>query len=352
MTTALDPWVDVVGQPQAVECLRSTVANPVHSYLFVGPPGSGRRSAARAFAAELFAASAADPEDAERQARLALEGKHADLVEVEPEGERLRMEDEIPRVITEASRSPVEAAHKVIVLGEYHRMDTQVGALLKTIEEPPPRTIFVIVADEVPPELVTTASRALRVDFGPVPTAAIVERLETEGVDRAHAVDAAEAAGGDLARARLLATDPDLVERRAAWRSVPDRLNGTGAAVVATVADLRRRIDAAQSPLDQRQAKEAAELEAEVERYGLRKSVLKDQERHHRRAARRFRAQELRFGLAVLAGRYRDELATSPDPAPLVEALGAIHQTADDLVRNPTEDLALLGLVLKLPRLR
>ncbi len=342
----IDLWADVVGQPRAEADLRAAVASPVHAYLFLGPPGSGRRAAARAFAAELFASDA--PADAERQARLALDGKHPDLVVFEPEGARLRMEDEIPAVIKEASRAPVEAARKVVVLGEFHRMENYAAALLKTIEEPPASTIFVILADELPPELVTIASRAVRIAFGPVPTDAVVERLVSEGIEPERAAEAAAAAAGDLARARLLATDDELAARRQAWWAVPEQLDGTGATVVRLVDDLRGRIDAAQGPVDQRHRHERIELETDVERYGLRKSVLTEQERHHKREARRLRMQELRFGLATLAGRYRAELATAPDPAPLVASLAAIQATADDLIRNPTEDLALLGLLLRL----
>jgi DNA polymerase-3 subunit delta' len=351
VTTTVDVWGDVVGQPEAVADLRAAAERPVHSYLFVGPPGSGRRAAARAFAADLFS-RATTGEEAERQARLALEEHHPDLLVFEPEGARLRMEGEIPEVIREASRSPIEAPYKVVVLCEFHRMEMWAAALLKSIEEPPPTTIFVVLADEIVPDIVTTASRAVRIAFGPVPTDAIAERLRAEGVAPERADEAASAAAGDLARARLLATDDELAARRQAWWSVPDRLDGTGAAVVQIAQDLRGRIDAAQGPLDERQRHEVAELEIEIERYGLRRGALTAQDKQHKREARRLRTQELRFGLATLAGRYRDELATAADPAPLVGAIAAVQATAETLERNPTEELALISLLLKLPPIR
>ena len=64
------------------------------------------------------------------------------------------------------------------------------------------------------------------------------------------------------------------------------------------------------------------------------------------------RRQELRFGLATLAGRYRDVLATHPDPTSVIAGLDAIQVAADDLIRNPGEELLLLGLLLQLPPLR
>jgi DNA polymerase-3 subunit delta' len=190
------------------------------------------------------------------------------------------------------------------------------------------------VADEIPPELVTAASRCVRIDFGPVPDAAVTERLVAEGVTPDRAQEAAEVAGGDLGRARLLATDPDLAARRAAWRAVPDRLDGTGARVIDLVEDLRGRIDAAQAPLDAQQAEEQAALEEQIDRYGLRKGLVAELVARHRRQVRTLRRQEILFGLAT------------------VDGLAAIQTAAEDLVRNPTEELFLLGLFLKLPRLR
>jgi DNA polymerase-3 subunit delta' len=352
----VDLWADVVGQPRAVDDLKAAVPAPSHAYLFVGPAGSGRMAAARAFAAALFSGDA-EGEDAERHARLALEGKHPDLIVFEPEGARLsvdmkRADNDLVPILQEVNRAPVEADHKLVVLGQFHTMEQFAGAFLKTIEEPPPRTIIAIVADEIPPDLVTVASRCVRIEFGPVPPDALVERLRAEGVSADTAQEAAEAAGGDLTRARLLATDPELADRRDAWRRVPDRLDGTGSGVVGLVADLRSRIDAAQAPLDAQHAVEREDLDEQIERYGLRKGLAGDLVTRQKRQVRTLRRQEIRFGLATLAGRYRDALADSPDPAPIVAGLAGIQAAAEDLVRNPGEELLLLGLFLALPRLR
>ena len=175
--------------------------------------------------------------------------------------------------------------------------------------------------------------------------------LVADGVDPDTAEEAADAAAGDLDRARLLATDPALAARREAWRTVPDRLDQTGARVVDLVEDLRRRIDAAQAPLDDQQAGEVTALQADIERYGLRKGLLTEQATRHKRQVRTLRRQELRFGLATLAGRYRDALVDHPEPAALADGLDAIQEAAEDLVRFPGEELLLLGLFLRLPPL-
>src|SRR5205807_6596035 len=110
--------------------------------------------------------------------------------------------------------------------------------LLKVIEEPPESTVFVVLADQIPPELETISSRCVRIDFRAIGREQLVDTLVTEGVDRPRAEEAADAAGGRLDRARLLASDPDLAARRQAWHDVPHRLDGTGAAVAAVAAEL------------------------------------------------------------------------------------------------------------------
>jgi DNA polymerase-3 subunit delta' len=344
-----ETWSEVVGQPEAVALLRAAAASPVHAYLFVGPSGAGKREAARAFAAELLSRGAASDEG-ERHARLAAAETHPDLIVVEPDGARVTI-GQAREVIQASVRSPVEGPLQVIVLCEFHRIEHIGAALLKTIEEPPPTTVFVILADEVVPELVTIASRALRVDFGPVPPEVIVERLVAEGSTTDEAVVAADAAAGDLRRARLLAGDPSLAARRQAWVTLPERLDGSGAAVMIETAALREHIDRAQGPLDERQAAEVADLEERVERYGSRGQGVSALRERHRREIRRLRTQELRFGLTTVAARYRAELLAGRATAELLDALRAVQDASEAVDRNGTEELVLEALLLRLPAL-
>src|SRR5262249_25505955 len=196
----------VVGQDRVVDQLRRSVAAPVHAYLLVGPPGSGKRQVALAFAAALLS-DGLEGADAERAVELALAQRHPDLVVVEREGAFIRVE-QADAIIAEASRSAVEGRRKVLVLDEFHLVRDVGPKLLKTIEEPPEGVVFVVLAEEIPTELVTIASRCLRLDLGPVPTAAIVERLVAEGIATEAATAAADAADGDLRRPRVLAADP------------------------------------------------------------------------------------------------------------------------------------------------
>jgi DNA polymerase-3 subunit delta' len=343
-------WDGVVGQSRAVDQLTRAAIAPVHAYLFVGPAGSTKEDAARAFAALLLAG--VDDADA-RDARLALHREHPDVREVERAGARISTE-QVSEVIRTASLAPVEGSRKVMILHEFHLLDANAAArLLKTIEEPPPSTIFLVLADQVPPELVTVASRCVRIEFSTIPEAAILDVLVAEGVPAEAAVLAAKAAEGNLTRARVLAVDAGLVERRSAFASIPRRLDGTGNTVVALCTELNALIEGAATPLAERQAEEAAELEARVAAVGERGSGRKQLEERHKRELRRHRTDELRSGLAVVAGAYRDALVlgTLARPDAAVHAVHRIHVALDALERNPNETLLLQSLLLDLPSL-
>ena len=340
----------LVGQDRAAAHLRAAARAPVHAYLFVGPPGSGKRPAARAFAAALLCPTGGCGE-CDVCVRV-LGEVHPDLVVVDREGAFITVAQarEIQRL---ALRTPNERPRKVLVLTDFHLVREAAPTLLKVVEEPPASTVFVILAEHVPPELVTIASRCVRVDFAALATADVAAVLVAEGVDPTRAADVADAAGGRLDRARLLASDPGFGARRAAWRSVPTRLDGTGAAVAVVAAELVDLLAAAAvEPLRARQAAELAALEERVERAGERGSGRKDLADRHKRELRRLRTDELRFGLATLSAAYRDALvAGAADARACAEAVEALRAAAENLVRNPGEALLLQALLLRLPPL-
>lgn len=345
-----DVFDGVVGQERAVQRLRAAAEQPVHAYLFLGPRGTGARQAAFGFAALLLSADAAAAGDAaavERHRRLATAGTHADLVLIAPQGTQFR-DEEAKAVIRSAATSPAEGSRKVIVIEEAHTFNpTSIGTLLKVIEEPSASTHFVLLAEEVPPEMITIESRCVTVEFGPVPVSLIETTLFTEGVDPRRAKMAAAASAGDIDRARLLANDPALSQRAELWASVPGRLDGSGSAVVGVVDEVRAAMDAAQEPLTERHEQELAELDERVKLTGERGSGRADLVAQHKREIRRLRSDELRFGLATLSRHYRDRLIAAPD-AKAEEALRALGAAVDALQRNPNEALLLQRLLLEL----
>lgn len=341
-----DAWDGLVGQKPVIERLTRAADAPVHAYLFLGAPGTGARRAANGFAALLLSAEL-EPEAAARAIRLAVAGTHPDLITIEAEGSTLRVE-EANEILRAGQTSPVESSRKVIVVvGVDDIQEAAIGKLLKLIEEPPASTIFVLLADNVPPEIVTIASRCVTVEFAPLATNIIEATLVGEGVAIPRAKAAAAAAAGDLERARLLARDDALSARADLWRGLPGRLDGRGVTVWELTQQIREALDQAQEPLVARQAEQLAELDARIEQTGERGSGRSVLVARHKREVRRHRNDELRFGLSTLSRHYRDRLVERPDAA-AEEALAAIRTTAEALIRNPNEALLLQGLFLRL----
>ena len=351
MTTVagISVWDGVIGQDHAVAQLTAAAVHPVHAYLLVGPAGSGKRAAARAFAA-LLLSHGSEGEDAERHVRLALAEAHPDLRVVEPTTATGRMDVDTARnIVRQAVLSPAEGDRKVLVLEDFHLIDRFGAILLKYVEEPPPSTFFVILAEDVPPELVTIASRAVRVDLGPIPLAAVEGQLVADGVEPGQAAAIAAAANGDLERARLLATDERFALRVGALRAMPGRLDGTGARAAELAAEVKALIDDAQDVIDARHAEEAAELQERIDRYGQRGSGKKDVEDRHKREVRLHRNAELKLALATFAAVYRDALPTARRPELVADGLRRIDAAALALERFPNESLLLQALLAHLP---
>ena len=336
----------VVGQAEALQRLEQAAANPVHAYLLLGRRGYGTRQAALGFAGLILAASI-DDAGRERALSLALEASHPDLMMFRPEGAALRV-SEAEEIIRAGLRTPLEGSRKVIVVDGVDTIQEEaIGKLLKVVEEPPPSTVFVMLADTVPPEIITIASRCVPVEFGPLPSAELEQALVVDGADPERASVAAMAAGGDVDRARLLVTDDELAARAALWQSIPDELTGTGSRACELVDQVRSGMDAAQGPLETRQAQELEQLAARVEQLGERGSGRADLVAQHKREVRRLRTDELVFGLAVMSRVYRDRLVAGYDPA-AESALAAIQAAAENLIRNPNEALLLQDLFLRL----
>jgi DNA polymerase-3 subunit delta' len=345
------PVLDRVrGQPEAVRLLRGSLRTPLHAYLFLGPLGTGRRDAAIAFAAALLC-----PDRGCGQCPSCLEvlaGRHPDLAVIERAGASILV-DQAREVGRMALRTPRVARYQVLVLVDFDLVDKAAPALLKTIEEPPDTTVIILIAEAVPRSFVTIASRCVQVQFKPLDAGTVVEVLTAEGVEVATAAAVAEAAGGRLDRARLLARDLGFAERLHRWRTVPSRLDGTGSRVAELADEL---VAAAGEPLEvvrARQAEELALLQEEAERGGERgvpgRAAI---EERHRREQRRVRTDELRAGLDALLSVYRERLVAPQVSAQRLRttlaAMAAIDEAATRLSRNVNETMLLQWLILRL----
>ncbi len=147
--------------PHAAAVLGAGLASgPSHAYLFAGPSGSGKREAARAFAAELLG-----------EHTRVYSGSHPDLTWVTPSGaHEMRRSDVSETVVAAAARTPFEAARRVFVLERVDTMnDEAANTLLKTLEEPPSYVVLILLTDRPGQVLPTIASRCQEVRFDPAP---------------------------------------------------------------------------------------------------------------------------------------------------------------------------------------
>lgn len=359
-------FVDLVGQERAVETLRRATERPSHAYLLVGPRGSGVEDAARDFAALLIGVG-----DDERGLRLVQRGVHPDVVEFAPGGPSYRVKEDVrDSILPEAARAPIEAERRVLILFEAERLrgnqNESANAMLKTIEEPPPRTIVMLVTAVADDLLPTIRSRCQRIDFDPVGDDALRAALEREGTPAEIASNAAALAGGQLARARALVGS--LGPLRAAFAGAPTRVDGTGATAFALAEELGAAVDQAADAVTGRHETELREFDAELERLGYADRdarMLRGRiEKRHQREVRRTRIDLLLEGVTALETVYRDALADGAPPlnrdrprivlAPrsAAAALDACREAREAILINEKGLVRLTHLLLSLPPAR
>jgi DNA polymerase III subunit delta' len=363
-------------QPRArVALCAALAAGPTHSYLLRGPRGAGKRSAARAFAAEIIAAEAEDPEEARRRV-LQDPSPHPDLLWLAPRGIQHLVEEVRERVIRAASYRPFEGGKRVFVIEAAEALrDESQNALLKTLEEPPPYVHLLLLSSEPEALLETVTSRCQPVEFLALPIPAI--ELDLAGAtDRQEAAAAARLSAGDLERARFLITEQG--------RGVRARVELSSAAVLGSGPERSEPADSSGSAkAPWRKILEAAEragAEAEATtREALEQDIAAGAKRSARdiadqakRAARRRRTEILDLGLELSAVWFRDLAAIASDATAVaynrdrlaeleIQASGLdaarprraaelIQDTRRRLDLNVSEELALEALYYRLER--
>ncbi len=356
-------------QPAARVALTAAAADPFHAYLLAGPPGAGKAAAARALAAELLAAGAADPQGARRRA-LADPSPHPDLVWLRPPGTQHLVEAVRERVIGQVAYRPFEGERRVFVIEAAEAMaEESQNALLKTLEEPPPFAHLILVSAEPEALLETVRSRCRTVRFSRLSAEAVEARLDDHPAS-AERTAAARLSGGDARRARFLLGEEGR-ELRAAVEALAravrtgELAGGPWEALAAAAAAAAEAESAAV-----RAAAAAAEEEA-AERTGpAARKRAREAEEAAKRAARRARTASLDLGLGLLGAWMRDlvavaegasELALNSDRRAELAELGAgldprrarragelVLDTRRRLTVNVSEALALEALAFRL----
>jgi DNA polymerase-3 subunit delta' len=311
-------WDDLVGQEPVIAQLSAAAEGTggvAHAWLFTGPPGSGRVAAARAFAAALQCTETPRGCGHCASCHQVLQGTHADVEVVRPEGLSFGVKD-ARSLVLRASSSPSGGRWQVVLFEDADRAtEGAANALLKAIEEPPARTVWLLCTPSPEDLLVTIRSRCRLVTLQTPPIAAVADFLvQRDGVDRDTAEVAARAAQGHISRARRLAADPKMRQVRDGVVAIPRRLTGVSPAVAAA----ETLVKAAEAERDA----QTAELN-EAETAALRKALgesekgrmprgtagaLKDLEARQKSRATRILRDALDRTLLDLASYYRDLL--------------------------------------------
>ncbi|KHL15121.1 DNA polymerase-3 subunit delta' [Mumia flava] len=355
---------DLVGQEGVVETLRGAVASAserleggrgtamTHAWLFTGPPGSGRSNAARAFAAALQCESGGC--GACHACRTALSGAHPDVSLVRTDGLSIDVAEVRDQVRLAAMR-PSEGRWQVVVVEDADRLTEKAAdALLKSLEEPPPRTVWMLCAPTSEDVIVTIRSRSRQVVLRTPPAEAIAAMLaRRDGIDPGRALEAARASQGHVGRARALATDEAARKRRADVLAIPGSLTSIGACLdaAATISGTAQaQADEVAERLEESE-REALRMEFGVEERGRRPagyagrlaSLEKEQKRRRTRIAR----DSIDGVLLQLLAYYRDVLATqTAEGAALVNADVQREVATVATTFSPEETLARMDAIL------
>ena len=370
-------WDDVVGQPEAVGALRRAVeSGPMtHAWLLTGPPGSGRSTAARAFAAALQCEQGGD--GVCHECHTALAGTHPDVTLVATEHVFLRVDDVRP-LVTLAQQRPSLGRWRVIVLEDADRLnDTSGNLLLKAIEEPPPRTVWVLCAPSPDDVLVTIRSRCRHVGLRVPPAQDVAELLvRRHGIDPAIAAFAARAAGSHVGVARRLALDEGARIRRRDVLQLPGSLTTVGTAVLAAAELVAVAAEEAKDATAERDAAERVALLHSLGAEGAStvppavRAQVRQLEENQKRRATRAQRDVLDRSLVDLVSLYRDvlvvqlgadvelvnaelageveRLAGSSSPDATVRRMDAIGTARERIAANVAPLLAVEALMVEL----
>ncbi|MEU0690173.1 DNA polymerase III subunit delta' [Streptomyces uncialis] len=303
--------------PPAPEASRMT-----HAWLFTGPPGSGGPTAARAFAAALQCVS---PDRALGGVpgcgfcdgcHTSLIGTHADVQIVRTDLLSIGVKD-TRELVRRAQLSPAVGRWQVIVLEDADRLTEGAGnVLLKAVEEPAPRTVWLLCAPSVDDVLPTIRSRCRHLTLRTPPVDAVADVLiRRDGIEPEAAMAAARATQGHIGRARKLATDPRARARRAAVVRMPLRVSDVGGCLKAAQELIDAATEDAKEVSEELDVKETEELKAALgAAQGGRMprgtaGVMKDLEDRQKRRRTRTQRDSLDLALTELTGFYRDVLA-------------------------------------------
>ena len=304
------------GTAQPQPAVRTAPRRMTHAWLFTGPPGSGRSIAARAFASALLCPNGGCGECPScRQVRA---GTHADLLLVRPDGLSYGVK-QTRELVLRAAGAPSGGRWLVVLFEDADRCtEAAANALLKAIEEPAPRTVWLLCAPSAEDLVTTIRSRCRVMSLRVPPSAAVASVLERDGIAPETALAAARAAQGHVGRARRLATDSTAAARRLSVLEVPVKATSLGPALAAAASLVKTAEDEAKSVTEQLDEPEREALRQAFGEGSTGKGVakamrgmagaMKDLEDRQKSRATRVKRDTLDSALLDLVAFYRDVL--------------------------------------------
>jgi len=318
---------DLVGQERVAKFLRaSSLPDTVsHGYLFVGPPGSGKATAARALACALLCD---DGGCGACQTCLRVKrGGHPDVHLIRPEGAAGYLAEQVRDIIHDVSLAPVDGRYKIYILSDADLFnDSAANAFLKTLEEPPDDVVIVLLAHSFDAVLPTITSRCQVVRFRRIPESEATSLLVSEtGADADEAAAALAAAGGVVARARdFLASPPRREARALILRVLAGLASADGAGVLISAKEL---LAAVKAPLEDVKAAQAAETLERADFLG--KGATKALDERHKRELTAREREGIGEVLNVAESWLRDCLVVSQGVGELAVNADAVQSVSE-----------------------
>ncbi|MFF4966783.1 DNA polymerase III subunit delta' [Streptomyces sp. NPDC001037] len=324
-----------------------------HAWLFTGPPGAGRNQAARAFAAALQCVS---PDRALGGTpgcgfcdgcHTALLGTHADVSAIAAVGSEILVRD-MRDTVRKSYTAPANGRWQIILVEDAERLNEKsANAVLKAVEEPAPRTVWLLCAPSIEDVLPTIRSRCRHLNLRTPSVEAVADMLvRRDGIEPEAAMAAARATQGHADRARRLATDPAARERRAAVLRLPQCLDEVGACLRAAQELVDAAAEDAKQLAEEMDGRETEELKAALgAAQGGRlprgtAGAVKDLEEMQKRRRTRTQRDSLDVALGDLTGFYRDVLALQLGSRVAI-ANGDTQDALDRLARGSTPESTL-----------